>query len=74
MLGHYRRLLESILATAETPLSELALLTERERRQLLVEWNDTAFEKETASCAYEAFEQQVELTPDVVAVIDGPSR
>jgi len=74
MLDHYRCLLASILTNADAPLSELTLLTDAERRRILVEWNDTAFENETAICAHEAFEQQVDLTPEVVAVIQGPEQ
>ena len=41
MLGHFQTLLEGIVANPEQRISELPLLTESERHQLLVEWNDT---------------------------------
>lgn len=74
MLGHYRRLLESILASVETPLCELMFLTETERRRLLVEWNDTGVSAETTCCAHEAFETKVNARPDEVAVIHGSEQ
>jgi amino acid adenylation domain-containing protein len=40
MLGHFQTLLEGIVANPEQHLGELPLLTESERHQLLVEWND----------------------------------
>ena len=42
MVGHFETLLEGIVADPQCPVSELPLLTDAERRQLLVEWNDTA--------------------------------
>ena len=41
-LGHYQVLLEAIASGSEQRVDELPLLTEAERHQLLVEWNDTA--------------------------------
>jgi non-ribosomal peptide synthetase component F len=41
-LGHYRTLLEAIVSDAARPISQLPLLTEAERQQLLVGWNETA--------------------------------
>ena len=51
------------------PLDELSRLTERERRQLLVEWNDTAADYPRDQCIHQLFEEQVERTPDAVAVV-----
>ena len=42
MLGHFRVLLEGVVADPGARVSELPLLGEEERRQLLVEWNATA--------------------------------
>ncbi|MCC2652306.1 MAG: putative Multi-domain non-ribosomal peptide synthetase, partial [Microvirga sp.] len=39
MLGHYRMLLEAMPAHPQTRLSELPLLTEAERQQVLITWN-----------------------------------
>ena len=41
MLGHFQILLESIVANPKERISDLALLTEAERQQLLIDWNDT---------------------------------
>jgi amino acid adenylation domain-containing protein len=67
MLDHYRKLLESITADPDARLYDLEILTTQEREQLLVEWNDTAITWETPS-VLTLFEQQVERTPDAVAV------
>lgn len=69
MLGHFRNLLEGIVANPEQRISELPLLTETEKHQLLVEWNDTKREYPKDKCIHEMFEEQVEKTPDAIAVV-----
>src|SRR5215218_5714605 len=69
MLGHFRVLLEGIAADPDQRLSELPLLTEGERHRLLVQWNDTRAEYPKDRCVHELFEEQVESTPDAVAVV-----
>ena len=39
MLQHYQRLLEGMVAGPDQRLSDLPLLTDAERRQILIEWN-----------------------------------
>jgi amino acid adenylation domain-containing protein len=69
MLGHFQALLEGIVAHPEQRLSDLLILTEAERQQLLVEWNDTKRDYPTDKCIHQMFEAQVERTPDAVAVV-----
>jgi amino acid adenylation domain-containing protein len=47
----------------------LSLLTEQERHQLLVDWNNTTKEYPSDKCIHQLFEEQVELTPDAEAVL-----
>src|SRR5207248_2839571 len=68
MLGHLSSLLEGIAADPKLPLSALPLLTEPERRQLLVEWNATEAEYPRDRCVHELFEAQAERAPNRVAV------
>jgi amino acid adenylation domain-containing protein len=70
MLGHLTTMLEGIAARPEETLSELPLLTEGERHQVLVEWNATQSDYPRGSIA-ELFEAQVERTPAGVAVAFG---
>jgi non-ribosomal peptide synthetase component F len=44
-------------------------LTEAERHQLLVEWNDTQADYPKDKCIHELFEEQAEKSPDAVAVV-----
>ncbi|MBI4524484.1 MAG: amino acid adenylation domain-containing protein [Deltaproteobacteria bacterium] len=69
MLGHFHTLLKGIVANPEQRLSDLPLLTEPERHQLLVEWNDTDRDYPRDKCIHQLFESQVERTPEAVAVV-----
>lgn len=69
MAGHFQTLLQGIVACPDERLSRLPLLTEAERQQLLVEWNDTQMEFPHDSCLHQLFEAQVERNPNAVAVI-----
>jgi len=69
MLGHFRNLLEGIVANPEQRISEIPLLTEAERHQLLVEWNDTRRDYPKDKCIHQLFEEQVERTPEAAAVV-----
>ena len=74
MVGHFQTLLEGIVADPGKCICDLPILDEAERRQLLVEWNDTAVEYPRDKCIHELFEKQVERTPDAAAVIFGKQR
>src|SRR5947209_6370105 len=69
MLGHFQTMLEGIVANPAQRLSDLPLLTEAERQQLLVEWNatQTAYPKDV--CIHELFEAQVQQRPEALAVV-----
>jgi len=74
MLGHFQTLLEGIIANPQQQISQLPLLTEVEKHQLLVEWNDTVETPHSTSlqvnqCIHQLFEEQVERTPHAVAVV-----
>lgn len=69
MAGHYQRLLEGILEDPAQKVTHLPILTNAERQQLLMKWNNTSFEHPQDKCVHEFFEAQVERTPNAVAVI-----
>lgn len=74
MLGHFQTLLEALVAAPEQRLSDLPLLTEAERQQLLVEWNATVTESPQGLSIPELFEARVEQTPDAIAVVLGTEQ
>ena len=69
MAGHFQNLLSAIVENSAQKVSELPMLSTAENRQLLVEWNNTAVEYPQSQCIHKLFEQQVEKTPDAVAVV-----
>lgn len=74
MAGHFQVLLEGIVANPDCPIAQLPLLTEAERHQLLVEWNNTTAAYPRHKCLHQLFEEQVERTPDAVAVVFGDEQ
>ncbi|HVR95631.1 MAG TPA: amino acid adenylation domain-containing protein, partial [Thermoanaerobaculia bacterium] len=69
LLGSLQRLLEGVVATPERRLSELPLLSEAERHQLLLGWNDTARDLGAGALLHELFERWAAETPDAVAAV-----
>ena len=74
MLGHYRRVLERVLADPDARLSELDLLGDGERRLVLEEWNRTEAGVPAGLCVHRLFEAQAARTPGAVAVVAGGER
>jgi non-ribosomal peptide synthetase component F len=68
MLAHFQTLLEGIVANPEQPISELPLFTDAEK-PTLIEWNDTKTKYPKDKCIHRLFEDQVERTPDAVALV-----
>jgi amino acid adenylation domain-containing protein/non-ribosomal peptide synthase protein (TIGR01720 family) len=69
MLGHLQTILEAIVANPKVQISKLPMLTEAERQQLLVEWNNTQTQYSQDKCIHQLFEEQVENSPDAIAVV-----
>lgn len=71
MAGHLRSLLAAVVENPTLRLSELPLLAETERRQLLTEWNQTTRAYSRDKCIHQLFEQQAANSPEAVALIFG---
>lgn len=69
MAKHFRILLGAAAKNPDGKLSLMPLLTEGERHQLLVEWNDTGVEYPTEVALHTLIEGQVQKSPDSVAVM-----
>ena len=68
MVKHWQTFLKEGLTGPDRRIAELALLTEPERQQILIDWNNTQLNY-PAECLHELIEAQVERTPNDVAVI-----
>ncbi|MEH1869056.1 MAG: amino acid adenylation domain-containing protein [Nostoc sp.] len=69
MIGHLLTLLQGIVTNSHRSAGELPLLTPAEQNLLLVEWNATQAANPINDCIHQLFEQQVEKTPESVAVV-----
>ena len=70
MLGHLSMVLESMAGNAQMRICEIEMLSAAERQQLLVEWNETQRDYQKETCLHELIEEQVERTPEAVAVVE----
>jgi amino acid adenylation domain-containing protein len=67
-LGHLQTLLESIVAAPSQSIDRLPILSEVERHEITVRWNDTATKYDDVETLQNWFELQVENTPDALAL------
>ncbi|MFC4062246.1 amino acid adenylation domain-containing protein, partial [Planomonospora corallina] len=70
LLGRLRHLLATVAAAADTPVGELDLLQEDERRRILQEWNTTGGPVPRRTLP-EIFEAAAARTPGATALADG---
>ena len=71
---HCETLLQGAVENPDRPVSLLPLLTDPQRRRILVEWNDTATPFPATQCLHELFEKQAAATPDAPALVFGETR
>jgi len=69
MLWHLRMLLEGMAEDADRKVGQIEILSESEKAQILSEWNDTQVAYPGENRVHELFEQQVEKTPDAIALV-----
>jgi amino acid adenylation domain-containing protein len=72
--GHFLQLLNAVVANPETQISGLQILSQAERRKLVLEWNSTAREYPSHSCLPGLFEAQAARCPEAIAVVFGDSK
>ncbi|MDJ0554420.1 MAG: amino acid adenylation domain-containing protein [Microcoleaceae cyanobacterium MO_207.B10] len=71
---HFQNLLTAVVENPETPVGKLSILSEAEKQQILVEWNNTKTDYPQDISIHQLFESQVEKTPDAIAVIFGEEK
>ncbi|RUS95283.1 hypothetical protein DSM106972_090590 [Dulcicalothrix desertica PCC 7102] len=65
----YCTLLESAINNPEAAISDLEILSKIQQQQLLIEFNNTKTDYPEHKCIHQLFEEQVERTPDSIAVV-----
>jgi amino acid adenylation domain-containing protein/thioester reductase-like protein len=69
LAGQFETLLASATENPDAAISQLEILKPSDRHQLLVEFNNTQTNYPQDKCIHHLFEQQVERTPDNIAVV-----
>jgi amino acid adenylation domain-containing protein len=68
MWGHYQRLLASLLAAPDRPVSSASMMDEEERRRVVVEWNRTDVDSPLDATVPALFAEHAARTPDAPAM------
>jgi amino acid adenylation domain-containing protein len=69
LVSHYTNVLRGVAGDRERPISELDLLDEAERKQILGDWNNTGKPYPQDSRIHELFERQTESAPEAIALV-----
>jgi len=69
MCRHLQTLLQCVVTDPAIGVDALPMVTDHERRQLLVEWNATEYPYASHECIHQFFEAQVVNTPDAIALV-----
>ncbi|TMC24294.1 MAG: amino acid adenylation domain-containing protein, partial [Chloroflexi bacterium] len=69
LLANFQTLLQGIVDNPQAHIFDLPLLSSAQREQLLLQWNATQTDFAQDVCVHQLFEQQVERTPDAVALV-----
>ncbi|MCU0643018.1 MAG: amino acid adenylation domain-containing protein [bacterium] len=69
MIAHYQTLLTNLVANPERQLSQVPILSDQERKQVLVDWNATAKIFPEQKCIHELFEELIPTVADFPAVV-----
>ena len=67
--SHYINIINSILENNEIKISEIDMLSIAEKNKILYEFNDTKMDYPKDKTLVQLFEEQVEKTPDNIAVV-----
>lgn len=70
MLNHYQTLLEAIASNPDQKIADLPMMTEAERHQVVVAWNETRSVYDPDQCVHRLFEAQATRTPFNIAIVD----
>ncbi|HIK04809.1 MAG TPA: amino acid adenylation domain-containing protein [Trichormus sp. M33_DOE_039] len=71
MAGHFHNLLNAIISQPDLPITKLPLISDTEKQQLISAWNANKKEYSNNYGLHQLFEQQVEKTPNAVALVFG---
>ena len=70
IVNHFIRLIREAISDLDLSISNIPILSEKEKRKLLNEFNDSKIEYPMYKPIDKLFEEQVERTPDNISVVD----
>ncbi|NOQ24952.1 MAG: amino acid adenylation domain-containing protein, partial [Bacteroidales bacterium] len=68
---YFKQIVSQLARTSEIKISEIDILTEEEKHQLLYEFNNTETDYPKDKTIHQLFEEQVKRTPDNIALVYG---
>ncbi|MBW4672725.1 MAG: amino acid adenylation domain-containing protein [Desmonostoc geniculatum HA4340-LM1] len=69
MIGHFQTLLAGMVANPQQDIAQLSLLSAAEEEQIRLQENHQNIDSINYKCIHNLFEEQVEKTPDAVAIV-----
>ncbi|MHC5758896.1 non-ribosomal peptide synthetase [Nostoc sp.] len=69
MIGHFQTLLAGMATNLQQEISQLSLLSAAEEEELILQENNQNIDSIHYKCIHHLFEEQVEKTPDAVALV-----
>ncbi|HLP59759.1 MAG TPA: amino acid adenylation domain-containing protein, partial [Candidatus Deferrimicrobium sp.] len=69
---YFKNIVKSIIENKERKISDFEIITEEEKRLILTDFNDTAAEYPADKTIHQLFAEQVEKTPDRIALSGEP--
>ncbi len=71
---HFRNIIHAVGLDPSSPLKDIDILSQKEKEQLLYEFNDSTCEYPSGKTLHGLFQDQVEKTPAATAVVFGEER
>ncbi len=68
-ISHFKNVIQAIIANPAVLLKDISILSQKERAQLLFQFNDTSVEFPQHKTIHHLFLEQVARTPDLVALV-----
>ena len=69
MSNHYLNIINNVISNIETKIDDIAMLSPEEKNKILYEFNNTSTEYPKDKTIIALFEEQVDKTPDNIAVV-----
>ena len=69
LFEHYMNVINSIMADSNVKIKDIEIISEEEKNKILYEFNDTQMDYPRNKTVAQLFEEQVEKTPDNIAVV-----